>query len=164
MCGRVLLQLGEEGACVIVTRFVVVTCANVCVSSTCFCTVLVLGWKYAHEARIIPHTHTHTHRSFFMCYLDWNEWFTGPEFPRGNVGDDFSLHTHGVNNGQAIKTPGVWYRQSHNPLDADTVSCRLCYSNSSRITHWMLLIVWPALFSPAPRMTLPLHDDCSEEM
>jgi hypothetical protein len=49
---------------------------------------------------------------------DFISWFSGPAFPRGNVGSDFSMLTHGVNNAQALKTGAVWWRQSRDPTDA----------------------------------------------
>jgi hypothetical protein len=39
--------------------------------------------------------------------FDWNAWFGGPSFPTGPV-VSLSLYTHGVNNGQAIKSGAVW--------------------------------------------------------
>ena len=39
--------------------------------------------------------------------FDWEEWFGGPDFPTGPV-VSLSMFTHGVNNGQAIKSGAVW--------------------------------------------------------
>ena len=39
--------------------------------------------------------------------FDWKDWFGGDQFPTGPV-SKYSLNTHGVNNGQAIKSEAVW--------------------------------------------------------
>lgn len=47
---------------------------------------------------------------------DWNSFYTGPQFPTVPCTESCpSLATHGVNNGQALKSAAVWYRQSRNP-------------------------------------------------
>jgi hypothetical protein len=50
--------------------------------------------------------------------FDWNGFFGSPQFPREPCyAECRSLATHGVNNGQAIKTGAVSYRLSGNPAD-----------------------------------------------
>jgi hypothetical protein len=50
---------------------------------------------------------------------DWEAWFTTDEFPTGPVAAaDCTLYTHGVNNAQAIKSGGVLWRLSNDPLDS----------------------------------------------
>jgi len=45
--------------------------------------------------------------------FDWSGFFAGNQFPTDECrGDCISLATHGVNNGQGLKTAAVWYRQS----------------------------------------------------
>ena len=39
--------------------------------------------------------------------FDWKGWFGGDEFPKGAVSNT-TFYTHGVNNGQAIKSEAVW--------------------------------------------------------
>jgi hypothetical protein len=56
--------------------------------------------------------------------FDWNAWFGGPSFPTGPV-VSLSLYTHGVNNGQAIKSGAVWYRQSGDRADWDSSYVRM---------------------------------------
>lgn len=51
--------------------------------------------------------------------FDWKGWYAGPDFPKTSA-DKATLYTHGVNNGQALKSAGVWYRQSHNKSDWDS--------------------------------------------
>ena len=46
----------------------------------------------------------------------WQTDFSGPDFPKEPV-IDATLFTHGVNIGQAIKSSGVWFRQSQNSSD-----------------------------------------------
>ena len=54
--------------------------------------------------------------SFFHQGFDWKGYFSGPDFPKEPV-IDATLFTHGVNIGQAIKSSGVWFRQSQNSSD-----------------------------------------------
>jgi hypothetical protein len=56
--------------------------------------------------------------------FDWEEWFGGPDFPTGPV-VSLSMFTHGVNNGQAIKSGAVWYRQSGNHSDWESSYVRM---------------------------------------
>jgi hypothetical protein len=51
--------------------------------------------------------------------FSWNEFFAGQDFPKESVGAT-TLYTHGVNVGQALKSGGVWYRQTHNTTDRDS--------------------------------------------
>ena len=53
--------------------------------------------------------------------FDWNSWYTDANFPKEAV-TKATLYTHGVNNGQAIKSGAVWYRQSN-----DTSDYQSCY-------------------------------------
>ena len=39
--------------------------------------------------------------------FDWKGWFGGDKFPKKPV-NAATLYTHGVNNGQAIKSEAVW--------------------------------------------------------
>jgi len=39
--------------------------------------------------------------------FDWKGWYGSSSFPTGPV-NQTTLYTHGVNNGQAIKSEGVW--------------------------------------------------------
>ena len=48
--------------------------------------------------------------------FDWRSWYTDKNFPKNSV-TQATLFTHGVNNGQAIKSEGVWYRQSNDSRD-----------------------------------------------
>ena len=48
--------------------------------------------------------------------FDWKSWYTDANFPKEAV-TQATLFTHGVNNGQAIKSEGVWYRQSNDTSD-----------------------------------------------
>ena len=48
--------------------------------------------------------------------FDWKSWYTDANFPKEAV-TRATLFTHGVNNGQAIKSEGVWYRQSNDTSD-----------------------------------------------
>eukprot|EP01113_Clastostelium_recurvatum_P003169 TRINITY_DN1137_c0_g1_i3.p1 TRINITY_DN1137_c0_g1~~TRINITY_DN1137_c0_g1_i3.p1 ORF type:complete len:891 (+),score=93.98 TRINITY_DN1137_c0_g1_i3:45-2675(+) len=46
--------------------------------------------------------------------FDWESYFAGDGFPTtGNPGI-WTMQSHGVNNGQAIKSAAMWYRQSRN--------------------------------------------------
>ena len=47
----------------------------------------------------------------------WKDYYGGSEFPKNSV-SSMNLMNHGVNNGMAIKSGGVWFRQSHNQSDA----------------------------------------------
>ena len=49
----------------------------------------------------------------------WKDYYSGKDFPTGSS-NAMDLRDHGVNNGMAIKSGGVWYRQSHNQSDADS--------------------------------------------
>ena len=40
--------------------------------------------------------------------FNWKEWFGGDKFPTKPVENGTSYYTHGVNNGQAIKSGAVW--------------------------------------------------------
>ena len=48
--------------------------------------------------------------------FDWKGFYAGPDFPKEPV-NATTLYTHGVNNGQAIKSSGVWFRQSQDISD-----------------------------------------------
>ena len=48
--------------------------------------------------------------------FDWKGFYAGPDFPKEPV-NAATLYTHGVNNGQAIKSSGVWFRQSQDISD-----------------------------------------------
>ena len=50
--------------------------------------------------------------------FDWKTWVR-TSFPTGDVKNDGNLASHGVNNGQALKSTAVWYRQSHAVDDAN---------------------------------------------
>lgn len=56
--------------------------------------------------------------------FDWKGWFGNDTFPTGSV-KTTTLYTHGVNNGQAIKSEGVWYRQSHQDSDSQSSHVRM---------------------------------------
>ena len=55
---------------------------------------------------------------------DWSALFTA--FPyRQRITDNIDQTTHGVNNGMAIKAPGVWFRQSGDARDKTAVAAAL---------------------------------------
>ncbi len=49
----------------------------------------------------------------------WKDYYGGSGFPNDSV-SSMNLMNHGVNNGMAIKSGGVWFRQSHSQSDADS--------------------------------------------
>jgi hypothetical protein len=58
--------------------------------------------------------------------FDWGAFFISSQFPHGPcVNSCPSLATHGVNNGQALKSGAVWYRQSKDSSDVDSTYQRI---------------------------------------
>jgi len=53
--------------------------------------------------------------------FDWRAHFADFQFPERVPAARCSLATHVVNNAMAVKAGGVWYRQSHDPADRDSV-------------------------------------------
>jgi hypothetical protein len=56
--------------------------------------------------------------------FNWKNWFDSSSFPTQAV-TSTSLWTHGVNNGQAIKSEAVYYRQSKDKTDVDSSNTRV---------------------------------------
>ncbi|KAG2184838.1 hypothetical protein INT43_000751 [Umbelopsis isabellina] len=55
---------------------------------------------------------------------DWNVWFTDAQFPQGDAGT-YTVISHGVNNGQAMKSEAVAYRFSHDSADLASTKKRV---------------------------------------
>ncbi|XP_065186897.1 uncharacterized protein LOC135817607 [Sycon ciliatum] len=55
---------------------------------------------------------------------DWKGFFDADTFPTTAV-TQTTMYTHGVNNGQAIKSEGVWWRQSRNQSDNESSYIRM---------------------------------------
>lgn len=54
----------------------------------------------------------------------WKDFFTDLRFPKGSV-DEKTMPNQGVNNAMAIKSEGIWYRQSHDPSDVNSTYLRM---------------------------------------
>ena len=52
---------------------------------------------------------------------DWRKHFAEFQYKEKMKREDCDQTTHVVNNGMAVKQPGVWYRQSHDQGDRDSV-------------------------------------------
>lgn len=58
--------------------------------------------------------------------FNWQAWFSPGTFPQGPVpADKTTLYTHGVNNGQAIKSCAVRYRMDRNMSQVESCSERM---------------------------------------
>ncbi|KAM3587059.1 hypothetical protein VKS41_002105 [Umbelopsis sp. WA50703] len=55
---------------------------------------------------------------------DWDVWFTDAQFPQGDAGW-YTIISHGVNNGQSMKSEAVAYRFSHDPANLASTKKRV---------------------------------------
>ncbi len=80
--------------------------------------VLSIHWLYEHsgESWLLDLASKVQEQGF-----DWRGHFARFPYRDKSRREECDLRTHGVNNAMAIKTPGVWYRQSADPADHDAV-------------------------------------------
>eukprot|EP01118_Nematostelium_gracile_P018429 TRINITY_DN8182_c0_g2_i3.p1 TRINITY_DN8182_c0_g2~~TRINITY_DN8182_c0_g2_i3.p1 ORF type:complete len:660 (+),score=134.27 TRINITY_DN8182_c0_g2_i3:63-1982(+) len=57
--------------------------------------------------------------------FDWASFYTSSDFPLSFNYTNIGYETHGVNNGQAIKSSAVWYRFSQDPADKESTYLRI---------------------------------------
>jgi hypothetical protein len=55
---------------------------------------------------------------------DWKDYYHN-KLPTGDIGHSWNYYDHGVNNGQAIKSAAVQYRQSHDQSDVESTYERM---------------------------------------
>jgi DUF1680 family protein len=81
--------------------------------------VLSIHWLYERtgEAWLLHLANTLHEQGF-----DWRAHFARFPYYAKSRREECDLRSHGPNNAMAVKTPGVWYRQSGNPADRNAVA------------------------------------------
>jgi uncharacterized protein len=81
--------------------------------------VVTLYWLYDHTGGKEPWLLELANTARTQAH-DWRAQYEAGKFPEKTV-KAFGLDSHGVNNGMALKAPGVWWRLTGNPKDRDAV-------------------------------------------